>query len=443
MSNYQVKTETDFWGNDRIVIKQKMTAYEAGSAAGTVIGSLLQAQKQNAYNNFSASTDQLAEMMKKEDYETAYQYTKILLKGQNNQNYKGSLLTCKAECGRLTERYEEALIDINNAIELLKNNTYTDAEDEKAGAAIIKGKILVDINNIKEGIEFLTKGIQITKSFQSAFHYRGIAFRKIGNFEQALKDINQALAITPNVGKYYLDRGLTYEKIKDYPKAISDFEQAAIFDEKSSAGYRNKGLLLAEIGKHHEAIVEYDKAIERDPNYSHNYLARAKSYRSIGQEKKAEGDELIIYQFKINSQKAQAQKEAFNSYIAVSDDLYKTGIRNPPYKKFAIELTTAFIGTLFFLAGIFVFAEFGVRDNSPILPLMCSSLISIPGLYLIIYSLNQPNIRKKYNNKYLSKISEIEQQKQNFGKFYEIYLEAKIKSKTDTLEETTKTLFAF
>jgi len=211
------------------------------------------------------------------------------------------------------------------------------------------------------------------------------------------------------------------------------------------------------MGKHNEAIVEYGKAIQRDPNYIHNYLARAKSYRAIKSESKAEKDESIIREIEAKTQTEQNRKRLFDDYLSIANNLFINGIDKPLHIKFSKDPTllclgiiSTLIGILYILFGTFslpvdilfylIYVPYAYRPDSNMwicIPILLTSF------FLIKASFDKPKKYQEYNNKYLSKISEIEQRKQNFGKFYEIYLEAKIRSTTDTLEETTKTLFTF
>jgi hypothetical protein len=96
---YVVKQETDFWGNDKTVIKRETTAEDVGAAAGTIIGMAVAANQHAAYNNFRRSAEQINQLLSKGDYTSAYDQA-TALSNNSDRDYRSVGLIFKARAAR-------------------------------------------------------------------------------------------------------------------------------------------------------------------------------------------------------------------------------------------------------------------------------------------------------------------------------------------------------
>lgn len=432
---YVVKQETDFWGNDKTVIKRETTAADVGAAAGTVIGMAVAANQRSKYNDFKKAVEQINQMLSKGDYTSAYDQA-TALSNNNDRDYRSVGLIFKARAARYLTKYEEALKDLDTALQLLANSEFTDAKDIITTALFERGCAFLAKEDSPNAIREFTKVIQSDPAHYGALNGRGTALRKIGNYEQAIRDLSQAIQFEPGESDHYLERGLTYIELKDYEKALVDFAQAASLAPASSAGYRNRGRVFALRGEHDKAISEYGRAIQVNSVYAPNFLARAQSYRAIGKEAEANQDEARAAQI-------EKQEKAFATYLDSATAMYSEGFTKA-YTEDDRHVPINILKVIGYpILSIVVAVVLAAWVGNGV---ECAGVILLGGLLLAVYlpvnEILEPRRRRQGYEKYAAKIADVEHSKPSFGNFYKLYLEARSKSELGTLADKTRPLLA-
>jgi Flp pilus assembly protein TadD len=314
--------------------------------------------------------------------------------------------------------------------------------------------------DLPNAIREFTKVIQSDPAQCGALNGRGTALRKIGNYEQSSRDLSQAIQFEPGESDHYLERGLTYIELKDYEKALFDFAQAASLAPASSAGFRNRGMVFALRGEHDKAISEYDRAIQVNSAYAPNFLARAKSYRSIGKEVEASIDESRAAQIENQERRIEKQEKTFLAYLDAAKVMYSEGFtkaysisdRDASVNIFKAIGYPIFVLIMPLFFGIFLIAQNSdVHSAEYIVTQLLLTALYAPQLVLIclfiaiavfVKQISGPRNRRKAYEKYATKISSIESSMPSFGRFYELYLEARGKSEMNTLTDKARPLLA-
>ena len=116
-------------------------------------------------------------------------------------------------------RYEEALVDFNQAIALDDKNT-------------------------------------------GAFTSRGQTYRLMERYEEALVDFNQAIALNDKSSWVFAQRGETYRLMERYAEALTDLNYALTL---GSDTYNLRGLVFSYLGCYDEAINSYLQGLEKAP----------------------------------------------------------------------------------------------------------------------------------------------------------------------------------
>ena len=94
--------------------------------------------------------------------------------------------------------YEEALIQINNAIGL-NNNFY--------GYFLNRGNTQLKLGNFEEALYDYDYALQLEPSVPDSYFLRGTALDTLRRHEQAILDFSRAIDLNPNDGTYYSKRG--------------------------------------------------------------------------------------------------------------------------------------------------------------------------------------------------------------------------------------------
>jgi tetratricopeptide (TPR) repeat protein len=203
----------------------------------------------------------------------------------------------RAQTYRAMGRYEEALAEFDRAIKLNSGFVHigqkargqifnTLRRHEEAINAFIKA--LAD-HPICEGCWTLlakTYGMmysqaevpkllrEVTISSNNltlVFVNRAMALKNIGNYEEALADLTRASELRPDNALILVQRGRIYKELRRYEEALADFTQANKFDNSIIKDWWNEqGLMLSYLGRYDEAIEIYEQGLKEDSN---NYSA--------------------------------------------------------------------------------------------------------------------------------------------------------------------------
>lgn len=444
--NYVVKQETDFWGNDKTVIRRETTAADVGAAVGTVIGVVVAANQRAAYSEFKRSAEQIDQVLSNGDYSSAYDQATTLSKS-SDRDYRSVGLIRKARAARYLTKYDEALGDLDTALQLLADSGFTNAKDIVATAHFERACVFLAKGDSPNAIREFTKVIQSDPTRCSALNGRGTALRKIGNYEQSIVDLSQATQFEPGESDHFLERGLTYIELKDYEKALIDFAQAAALTPASSAGYRNRGMVFALRGEHEKAIAEYDRALQVNSAYAANFLARAKSYRTIGKEYEASIDESSAAQIEKQEKQVEKEKKTHLAYLDAAEAMFSEGFTKAysmSDRYASVNLFKA-IGypimvLIPFFMGLLAGYENSFRDNS--LLVLCAIPSWAIAISVFLWQLLQPGNHRWAYEKYATKIAGSESSMPSFGRFYQLYLEARGKSEMGSFADKARPLIA-
>ena len=178
-------------------------------------------------------------------------------------------------------------------------------EPENPDALHLLGVISHQNYNYKDGIELITRAIEIDPNQSSFFNSLANILKDSGQYQKALDAYNHAVIIDPqeelahnNIGVLRHEQGQLGQAVDAYRKAIAinpnyfegysnlgvalreqgkldqaveSYQQAIAINPDYSAGYNNLGTVLKEQGKLDQAIRAYRRAIKIDPNYIEAY----------------------------------------------------------------------------------------------------------------------------------------------------------------------------
>lgn len=190
--------------------------------------------------------------------------------------------------GNLGE-FQKAIGDYDRAI--LLNPSFSDAYNNRGNTYQKAGKF-------QEALADFNKAIQLNPNLPEPYFNRGVIFVSMGKFWNALENYSRAIHLNPNYSKAYNGRGIVYDNLGKFQEAMADFDRAILLNPNFPDAYTGYGVVCANTGRFQEAIENFSTAIEMPPphalstaNLKISLLNRAKAYRSIGKEAKAQADE--------------------------------------------------------------------------------------------------------------------------------------------------------
>ncbi|MEQ9624300.1 tetratricopeptide repeat protein [Coleofasciculus chthonoplastes] len=117
----------------------------------------------------------------------------------------------------LMERYEDALDDYNQAIELDPHSIW---------AIAYRGLTYRSLKRYQEALQDFDQAIALDPNYVWAIARRGRTYCEMERYEEALRDYDRAIALNPNSAWLFIRRGQVYQFLKRYEEAIQDFNRA-------------------------------------------------------------------------------------------------------------------------------------------------------------------------------------------------------------------------
>ena len=159
-------------------------------------------------------------------------------------------------------------------------STKEDVLGDNKNQALLKnneGTQLFQADDLEGAIRAFTEAIREDPRFETAYHNRAMAYRKVGKHREADLDLYQVSSIQ-KVQERESAQGEKQEK-----KTVRETDKLAIIAN-------DEGLRLLGAGDFQGSIKAFTEAIERDPRLESAYRNRAQAYRRLGMIQEAESD---------------------------------------------------------------------------------------------------------------------------------------------------------
>jgi tetratricopeptide (TPR) repeat protein len=199
-------------------------------------------------------------------------------------------------------KYDEALTEFNQALELIPNNTvmmnwiglcYQGKNDQTKAAEMFEKIIELDPdyadvhNNLGHSYYVLQDYEKSEKAYKRAielnpksadFHYNfARLLQQLQRWEEAVKEFEETLKLDPTRTEVFLDMGNIYRELKDYDKALQYYDKALDALKKAPRGNKRemaqteaaigaaKALIRKDKGDRAGAKEELEKLLDLDP----------------------------------------------------------------------------------------------------------------------------------------------------------------------------------
>ena len=235
----------------------------------------------------------------------------------------------RAICYYEIKEYIEAIKDLSFIInkinkysikhEKKKNNSYQFEKENNICNELDTSDFNTEINDsiyyCEE--EKNNKNNEINNNMQDIYLLRGKALFNLNEIDKALNDFNEFFSLLKaekkNIENFknnkdlttaYFNRGYCYFIKKQYLLSLKDYEKTLELDSSYTSAYFNMAICLYNLNRKKESIYFYEKIINECPTDIEALLGLCKSYRDIGDSKKAlESVEKGLLIFKDNSPK--------------------------------------------------------------------------------------------------------------------------------------------
>ena len=167
-------------------------------------------------------------------------------------------LAHQGEAAYLLGCYDEALADLNRAIEL---------KPDYAWALARRGETYRLMKWYAEALADLNLAIELKPDYAWAIAHRGATYRAMRLAEQALADLNLAVALKADYAWALVHRAETYIMLRRYEEALTDADQVIALDQTLVHHWQGeRGLLLNYLQRYAETVSCCEQALQQDPN---------------------------------------------------------------------------------------------------------------------------------------------------------------------------------
>jgi|GEM_PF-281950 len=171
----------------------------------------------------------------------------------------------KGEVHRKEGRYQEAVAEYNEALQIRKNMAQPhygiglihQAQDRKA-----------------EAIDEYKTAVKIDPDYIFAYNSMGMTYTSMGQYNDAVSALKKAIQVYENFDDAHANLGEAYYKLKQYAEATESLEMAVALNENHPRAHTTLGLTYEATGDTEKAIEEYEKAIKVAPEDSYTNTAR-------------------------------------------------------------------------------------------------------------------------------------------------------------------------
>lgn len=143
-----------------------------------------------------------------------------------------------------SDRYEEALVCFNKAIDMNPQNI---------DSLLNKGWLLGKLGDHEEALACYNKALDIKPNDELAWYNKGNRLSDLGKHEEALECYNRVLDLTPTDALAWCNKGNRLKDLERYEEAAACFNQAIQFNFTDAEAWYNKAICLEILGQKEEA----------------------------------------------------------------------------------------------------------------------------------------------------------------------------------------------
>ncbi len=138
---------------------------------------------------------------------------------------RGHMLAYRGECYRLNGQLEEALKDLDSAVQLLPGDSRTIAR---------RSIVYILMKNYEKALADLDQALALDEKdvWTWTIALRGETYRRLGRYQEALADLNWAIDLDAKLAWAIAMRGETHRQMGNYEAALVDFSRASILDSQ-------------------------------------------------------------------------------------------------------------------------------------------------------------------------------------------------------------------
>ncbi len=150
-----------------------------------------------------------------------------------------------------------------------------------AGFFYHKGLALVDTGKNTEAIKYLSRSVELEKTWQN-LDQRGVVNMNIDKLEEAEKDLRESIELKEDSSNT-CNLGVLLDKKGNHTQAMEFYNRSIEINAENPNAFYNRALANYYIEKYQDSILDNTKAIELEPDRHWAYYNRALSKQKINE----------------------------------------------------------------------------------------------------------------------------------------------------------------
>ena len=182
---------------------------------------------------------------------------------------KARIFAQQAEVLRLHEKYEDAILVFNHAIDLQSNDPWAYAH---------RGETYCNWGKYENAIADFEHALALDDKNDWALAGKGETYRITGDYPKALIDLQHVLQLNPGNAWALARLGEVHRTLKNYDDALVYMNQALQIDAESAWAYLCRGRTHLEKNEYVQALSDFNKALDLDQKNTSIVVDQCRSY---------------------------------------------------------------------------------------------------------------------------------------------------------------------
>ncbi|MBX9689829.1 MAG: tetratricopeptide repeat protein [Candidatus Obscuribacterales bacterium] len=147
-----------------------------------------------------------------------------------------------------------------------------ETEDPNFVAALNKGIELYNKNKCDEALVELQKALEISKNNTAVRNWLGATYQKLNKFPEAAAIYEEVVQLDPDYAEAHNNLAFSYQQMQDYEKAEPEYKKAVDLKPGFLEAHFNLACVLQLEKKNDEAIKEFETVLQMDPSRTDCFL---------------------------------------------------------------------------------------------------------------------------------------------------------------------------
>jgi tetratricopeptide (TPR) repeat protein len=214
----------------------------------------------------------------------------------------------------MSDRYEEAMMDIQSAFKL------DESLMKESKTAYALGELYVGMGNWEFAETEYSRALALEPDNSQIYDRRARCRFAADRLEDALEDCNRGLQLDPSNARLTWLRGLIQYRLDDHEAALIDSLTYSGLLPDDSQGHYNLGLIYNHLNRHDDAIAAFTKVIELNPFEAQAYLERASLWYNYSFDRVRATDDLAHWLLYAGGETTEGDRFALLNDVRGFDD---------------------------------------------------------------------------------------------------------------------------